>query len=536
MKMTIGNKLFILFGTVMSLLILFAFYVRGDLKEFKEDIESYQTVQDEIKSAKKIQFHIINVWQFMTDASLTRDSSVIQDEAAPNMDSAIKAIDSFIQIGDEVEHNGELNAIKSELNEMWRIGNKMFDAYSEDQDKGNVVMDEYDKISEKLLNDVQIIVNEEDTEAQAAVNEMFKMVDDSLRTVTAVLIIGVLLGIGIAFFIRQLNISITTPLAGLAEATEAIAKGDLTVEIKGSEIENEIGHVAKSFSEMVSNLKQMIFNIQDSTSKLASASEEMSTSAEQIANGTNEQIEKAEQVSTASHQMSSTIVDVAKNASDVSEASKRANDVASHGGEIVGKSITSINSIASITKETSQMIETLGSRSQDVGNIIQVIDDIANQTNLLALNAAIEAARAGEQGRGFAVVADEVRQLAEKTTVATKEIGDTIKVIQEDTQKALTSMENEVSAVEEGVRFTSEADSSLKEILEHVVSVSSMIDQIATASEQQSAASTQISSDMEAMAAITRETSVGAQHIASSGVEIASVASKLNETISVFKV
>jgi methyl-accepting chemotaxis protein len=183
-----------------------------------------------------------------------------------------------------------------------------------------------------------------------------------------------------------------------------------------------------------------------------------------------------------------------------------------------------------------QVVAILGTRSQDVGNIIKVIDDIADQTNLLALNAAIEAARAGEYGRGFAVVADEVRKLAEKTTIATKEIGETLGIIQQDTVTSLSSMDDEIQAVEKGVRFTKDAGAALKEIVAQVEKLSLIIQQMAATIEEQSTAAEQISGDIEAASEIIKGTSAGAAQIAQASRDIAELASNLQSITAKFKV
>ncbi len=192
--------------------------------------------------------------------------------------------------------------------------------------------------------------------------------------------------------------------------------------------------------------------------------------------------------------------------------------------------------IASTTRKTSDVISTLGERSKEIGKIVRVIDEIADQTNLLALNAAIEAARAGEQGRGFAVVADEVRKLAERTVKATKEIGDMIKGIRNDTEEALSAMDEEAKAVDEGMKLVKEAGDSLKEIVKKVEDVSRMVEQIATAAEEQSTAADQISGDIETVARITRESSSGADQIARASEEIAGLSNHLKELVQNFKI
>ncbi|MBI5232718.1 MAG: methyl-accepting chemotaxis protein, partial [Deltaproteobacteria bacterium] len=351
---------------------------------------------------------------------------------------------------------------------------------------------------------------------------------------SAITIAAILATIVFAYLVTR---EIVNPIGALRNSMEELANsdGDLSfrVEANGND---EIAYTARSFNKFMDGMQSIISKVKDSAIHVASASEELSASAVQIANGANEQSARTQQVATASQEMSATIVEVAKNSSGVSEAMRETSRIASKGGEVVEKNIKGINHIAVTTKEASAVIASLGSRSTEIGKIIKVIDGIADQTNLLALNAAIEAARAGEQGRGFAVVADEVRKLAERTTKATKEIGDMIKAIQDDTQKALTAMDGEVKAVEEGVSLTTEAGSTLKEIIAHVDKVSAMVQQIATATEEQSTAADQISGDIETVAGITKETATSGQQIAQSSQEIARLASSLQAVVGMFKI
>jgi methyl-accepting chemotaxis protein len=365
--------------------------------------------------------------------------------------------------------------------------------------------------------------------------ELLAGIESSERILIAVFISGVFIGSGILYYLRILTLSIARPLESLVKAANEIANGDLSNEIKDIKIDNEVGALAEDFNKMVKSLRALIGNVRDGVLQLAASSEEMAVSSAQIVNGSREQNSKSTQVAAASHELSATIVDVARNAADAANSAKEANGTAMMGKEIVGKSVESINSIAEITRDTAQMMTNLGHLSNEVGKIIQVIEDIASQTNLLALNAAIEAARAGEQGRGFAVVADEVRKLAEKTTKATKEIGNTIKTIQEYTDSAVMSMQNEVKVVEEGVGLVRNAGAALNEIVSQVEEVTTLIQHIATASEQQTTAADQISEDIEVVTNITGGAEKGAKQIAQTSQNIANLASDLNLTIGRFK-
>ncbi|MFQ5737109.1 MAG: methyl-accepting chemotaxis protein [Thermodesulfobacteriota bacterium] len=333
-----------------------------------------------------------------------------------------------------------------------------------------------------------------------------------------------------------INSKIVAPMRYLNNTMSTIeSTNDLTVTIDVKS-EDESGQMATAFNRMMEKFHGMIRNIHVSIEQLASSSEELSSSAIQIAGGSRAQSERANQVSTASQEMSATLTEVAKNISGAATAAKEASDVAVKGGDIVSKTIDSMNGIAVTAKESSDIISVLGGRSKDIGNIINVIDDIADQTNLLALNAAIEAARAGEQGRGFAVVADEVRKLAEKTIKATKEIGEMIKAMQGETDKAINSMEQEVAAVENGVSLAKEAGKALTEIVSKVDEVTSMVHQVTTATAQQTTATEQISSDIEAVASVVTETTTSTEQIARASQEIAELATVLRGNVEVFRI
>ncbi len=350
---------------------------------------------------------------------------------------------------------------------------------------------------------------------------------------TAVFSLIICLGLASLWIIKG---KVVTPMRHLNGAINEIEKtGDLTLKIDMRSAD-ESGQIAETFNRMISKFHAIIREIRASTESLASSSEQLSASATQIAGGSKSQSMKAAQVSTASQEMSTTIVEVAKNVSSAADAAREASAVAVKGGGIVTKTIESMSGIAATAKESSAIISSLGDRSKDIGNIIGVIDDIADQTNLLALNAAIEAARAGEQGRGFAVVADEVRKLAEKTMKATKEIGAMIKTMQDETGRAITSVENEVRAVTSGVNLAKDAGAALGEIVARVDVVTQMVHQITTAMEEQSAVTEQITGDIEAVAGVIDETTESSEQIAKASEEMARLAARLKSKVEEFKV
>jgi len=443
-------------------------------------------------------------------------------------------IQVFAPSGEPPDVRGEIEEMERAFSSFYSLGSQMVQAYlREEREVGNRLMEELDRARAKIFNRLDRWTKMARDYYSFAWEGISRSTDRakqiSLWGTLAAILSGIVLSVIIASGIDQ-------PINRLVNVANRIAQGDLTVEDLRINSLEELGSLAQALTLMKNALNEMIGKVMEAALRVTTASTQLSATSEEIAQGAEEQSNRAAQVATASEEMSATIVEVAKNASGAAEAAREASQVAFRGGQIVSRTIESMHGIAHTTRESSQVIATLGERSQEIGKIIRVIDDIADQTNLLALNAAIEAARAGEQGRGFAVVADEVRKLAERTTRATKEIAEMIKAIQDDIGKALTSMEHEVKVVEEGVGFAQEAGKALEKIVEQVEKVTAMIQQIATAAEEQSTAADQISGDIETVANITKETASGAQQIAQASQEISRLAANLQSMVAKFKI
>jgi methyl-accepting chemotaxis protein len=297
---------------------------------------------------------------------------------------------------------------------------------------------------------------------------------------------------------------------------------------------DEIGGLTRAFGSFVASIRETILKVSESSAAVASASAEISSSTEQIAAGAHEQTSQAGEVASAVEQMTKTIVENSRNATETATIAKTARDAAEQGGTVVGQTVSAMKRIAEVVGTSASTVRALGESSDQIGEIISVIDDIADQTNLLALNAAIEAARAGDQGRGFAVVADEVRKLAERTTRATKEIADMINKIQADTRGAVASIEEGTKDVADGIALADRAGSSLQTIVTNAQKVTDMISQIAVAGEEQSSTSEEISKNVEAISSVTGETASGAQQIAKAAEDLNRLTENLQDLVSAF--
>jgi methyl-accepting chemotaxis protein len=352
---------------------------------------------------------------------------------------------------------------------------------------------------------------------------------------TTLLVLGTAIAVGLvlAFWIAS---SISRPLREAAEVMrEAEQQRNLTVHLK-TDSEDEVGQICTSFNGFVKTLHGVITQIAGTADHVASASEEISSSAEQQAQSAATQKDQTTQVATALQEMNVTVQQVSENSSKASDASRKAAETARQGGSIVNETLAKMQVIAESVRSTASRVEELGKSSDQIGRIIGVINDIADQTNLLALNAAIEAARAGEQGRGFAVVADEVRKLAERTTTATKEIAQMIQTVQQETKQAVGAMEEGTRQVEEGVATTNKAGEALREIIQMSEQVGDMIAQIATAATEQSSATDEINRSMEQISSLVKESASGAQQSAQACQDLSGLAFELQKIVSNFKV
>jgi methyl-accepting chemotaxis protein len=345
-------------------------------------------------------------------------------------------------------------------------------------------------------------------------------------------VLALLFGVLAAWAITR---QITLPLKQTLAAVDRVASGDLTHNLN-IDRHDELGQLQHGIQRMTLSLRELIGGISDGVTQIASAAEELSAVTEQTSAGVNSQKVETDQVATAMHQMTATVQEVARNAEEASEAAVVADQQAREGDKVVNEAIAQIERLASEVGHSTQAMGELKRESDKIGSVLDVIKSVAQQTNLLALNAAIEAARAGEAGRGFAVVADEVRSLAQRTQKSTEEIEDLIAGLQNGTQQVATIMDTSRELTVSSVELTRRAGGSLESITRTVSAIQAMNQQIAAAAEQQSATAEEINRSVLNVRDVSEQTSAASEETAASSIELARLGTHLQGLVGRFRV
>jgi len=535
---TIKSKIIINVCIVLAIVIGIVGMNFFDLRELKQmQDDGYQRSTDSIL-AKEASMEGMKLYEIIADAVINRHLAETDKEWASAKDVALKSIDATIKAADTPEEKKIVDEVKYHLQEIISLfEGKMLPLLK----STDGVTPEIRSIDEQL--DVHVRAVEEkmdrfvaslEKEMKAADDEFDADVRSALTETLIIGLLGILLQAGLAtWLIRQVLRPIHAMVAMLQDVAEG--EGDLTKRLDNSR-NDEIAAASAWFNKFIEKIQQIVGQVATTSTQLASAATQLHANSEQIATGTEEVACQTGTVATASEEMAATSGDIAQTCHQAADSAKLASDSALSGASVVQGTVTGMAKISSRVQETAKTVESLGARSDQIGTIIATIEEIADQTNLLALNAAIEAARAGEQGRGFAVVADEVRALAERTTRATKEIGNMIKSIQQETQTAVSAMEEGVHEVEQGMQAAKKSGDALAEILEQINSVTSQVALIATAAEQQTATTNEITKNIQQVTDVVRTTAKGAMDSAEGAFSVNQLATELHTLVHRFKV
>ncbi|WP_341960508.1 methyl-accepting chemotaxis protein [Pseudomonas sp. RC10] len=356
--------------------------------------------------------------------------------------------------------------------------------------------------------------------------------DRSRNTLIGVALLAIVLGLLAAWLITR---QIILPLHQTLAAAKRIASGDLSVDLDVQR-HDEMGSLQQSMQDMTLRLRALISGISDGIAQIASAATQLSAVTEQTSAGVNDQKRETDQVATAMNQMTSTVMEVARNAEEASEAAVQADQQAREGDQVVADAIGQIERLAVEVANSTDAMGKLKLESDKIGGVLDVIKSVSQQTNLLALNAAIEAARAGEAGRGFAVVADEVRSLALRTQQSTEEIELLIAALQSGTQQVVSTLDASRTLTDRSVELSRRAGAALEHITRTVSTIQTMNQQIATAGEEQSVVAEQINRSVLTVRDVSEQTAAASEETAASSLELARLGTHLQEMVGKFRV
>ena len=519
----------------LFLFIVGLFSVYQLLSDMDDNLAHGQIDTQAIMLLKDARFNTVQVQQFLTDMGVTHDHRVKVD-AERHMQLALQQLQQLTILLPEMENQVEM--LRRAIKELYKTGLEMAEVYIEKgTSAGNIIMQRQGS----GLDDRSLTVARQLEELASDLQSGFKEANHNIQEVVSLMIsaaiwIGIFGIVILGSFLLVIRFKIVLPLRDLNSSLKSMAANgkDLTLMLD-SQGDDELAEIARNFNYFMQKLRGLLQKILLSSSQLRDSGERMSNTTEQTLSGMGQLTEESGQLSNAINELNTALISVADNTSTAASSAQQTESAANHGLEIVTDNQQRIANLAAKVNQVSQSIMQLEEDSNAIGTILDVISNIADQTNLLALNAAIEAARAGEQGRGFAVVADEVRTLAGRTQSATLEIQEMIEKLQRSAKIAAEEMSEGQRMAETGQKRAGMVGESLQEIVSEVSQMSQMNMQIASSTEQQSAMVTQVSRSIDNVSNISQKTLSVAHSSVEMVSEVVRLGNELDNLINEFK-
>lgn len=536
--MTIKSRLIInnvLAAVILAILIGLGWYSMRHLGSLQDDAARKAHAAEVTALASKVG---MSQYQAIADAMVNRDLAQSDKEWGRKKELNLKRMDELVASVSLPEEK----QLASEAKKSFETLISLYETRLHPLLKANAgitgEMREIDDLMDKELEVIRVNTNKLTDSFAKSADKADKDFDGARGTsITVMLAVGIIGLLALVGFSAWISTSIIVPLKRFDRfvADLASGEGDLTrkIEYRGND---ELGSLSRSLNQFTDTLHDIVSNVMKDGIQVVIGASRVHEMSDEITKESDALASQAMAVATASEEMSATSNDIASNCSQAAQAGSVANGTATDGSSVVQETVDGMQRIAQRVQDAAATVESLGARSDQIGTIVGTIQDIADQTNLLALNAAIEAARAGEQGRGFAVVADEVRALAERTTKATREISDMIRSIQAETRNAVDSMEQGVSEVEKGSIGAARSGQALQNIIEQINAVTLQISQIATAAEEQTATTSEISGNIQQVTDIAQKASGSAHEATSASNELLVRAEELMAILGTFKI
>lgn len=501
------------------------------------DASSNEVISREASNIESSLSSLITLMYDLNKANKLSSAEIIRSEIDINIDSIrprLEALDNEATGGTETMVDDAIATVRDALDSLQGAGSYPDNVIRRQQ----LRVDSEDSLnkSEVQLNKLMAEADSLQTAVRGIADGTRVSVTDSISTSSWLNGIITIISIALAVFISWYTVrSISRPLSRVNHMLNIMADGNLTERVDYSS-QDEFGELASNTNKLTGNLRKLIEGIANRATQLATAAEQSSNVSDETTSAIDEQRRQIEQVATATQEMNNTASEMADGADQALREIQHSDDEAKRVRQISDKNRATIESLANEIKGASEVIDQLSENSKNIGGILDVIRGIADQTNLLALNAAIEAARAGEQGRGFAVVADEVRTLASRTQESTEEIQDMIENLQNDSQRAVIVMNKGREQAELSVQQSDEAAQALQSITESVHQASDSSNHIANAAKEQSSTAQDISERLESIVSIAEQTASGSKQTAQASNEVAKLADELQDSIKSFRV